>query len=318
MPVRTTDAKSHLAEVALLGVLGALWGVPYALTKLSLATIPPITLTAARVTIAAATLWLIAFALRRTISWRWDLVARVTLQGCLVCVVPYTLIAFGQQSVDSALAVILNSATPVFVCLLTIVWTRHEVITYRRLLGVLIGLGGVVGIAGANALSGFGRETLGEIAILLATLSSAAGVIHGRRFIDAPPDVVAAGTLTAAAIILIPACLAIEAPWQITPSAASVTALVANAIVATALGFTIYFRLLRTIGSTSTASASYLKPAVGVTIGCVLLNEPLTWTVLGGLAAVLVGVAATTSRLPDQISKRSRCGLFDQRVCAHQ
>jgi len=301
--VLETEAKSRVSEAALLFVLGALWGVPYALTKISLETIPPLTLTAARVSIAAAALWLVAVALRRTIPWHWGLAGRFAVQGFLVCVVPYSLIAFGQQTVDSALAVILNSTTPVFVCLLTMAGPRREATTGRRIFGVLIGLGGVIGIAGTSALSGIGRETAGQVAILLATLSSAAGVLYGRRFCHLSPEIVAAGTLTAAALILIPLCLVAETSWRVTPSMTSCTALIANAVVATALGFTLYFRLLRTIGSSSTASASYLKPAFGVAIGWIALHEPVTWTTLGGLAAVLVGVGAilkpTTTR-PDQ------------------
>jgi len=98
--------------------------------------------------------------------------------------------------------------------------------------------------------------------------------------------------LTCAAIVLVPMALLVEAPWRAAPSAASLAALSANAVVATALGFVIYFRLIRTIGSMGTASAGYLKPAVGVLIGCALLGEPLTWPLGIGLLAILLGVAA--------------------------
>jgi drug/metabolite transporter (DMT)-like permease len=279
-------------EIGLLLLLGLLWGMPYALTKIALATIPPVTLVAARVLLAAGVLWVIVLFMGCKMPTRRDFVARLFIQGCVACVIPYTLIAFGQQSVDSALAGILNSTTPLFVCLISFVWTRHEPLTVARLFGVTLGLGGVVMIAGATALVGLGREMAGQLAIILATLSSAASAIHGRRFAAVAPEIAAAGTLTSAAVVLVPLSFFMETPLNFAPSAASLAALLANAVVATALGFVVYFHLIRTIGSMGTASVGYLKPAVGVLIGCALMGESLTWTAAGGLIAILIGVAA--------------------------
>jgi drug/metabolite transporter (DMT)-like permease len=285
-------------EFAFLLLLGILWGIPYALTKISLETIPPVTLTAARVSLAAVTLWIISAVLGRGFPLRPDRVARLFIQSCVTCVVPYTFIALGQQSVSSGLTAILNSTTPLFVYLISLTWTHHETMSFQRLSGLLVGLTGVVLIAGASALLGLGGESTGQAAIMLATLSSAVGVIHGRRFSDMPPEVVAAGMLTCAALVLVPACLLLEAPYHTVPSLRSVAALVANAVGATAFGFVLYFRLIRTIGSMGTASAGYLKPAVSVLIGCTLLGEPFTWILGVGLSAVLFGIAAINDKLP--------------------
>lgn len=289
--MQASGRKAPTLEFGLLFLLGVLWGIPFALTKISLETIPPVTLTAARVALAAAALWIIVIASGSKLPQRWDMAGRLFIQGGIACVVPYTLIAFGQQSVESGLAAILNSTTPIFVCLISMVWTHHEPVTSVRLSGAMVGLGGVVLIVGASALLGIGHPTLGQLAILLATLSSAGSVIHGRRFITIEPKVVAAGTLTCAAILLVPLSFLVESPWRIEPSTVSIMALVGNAIAATAIGFAIYFRLIRTIGSMGTASVGYLKPAVGVLIGCALLGEPWTWTLLFGLFAILFGVA---------------------------
>jgi len=284
--------SGNLFEFALLILLGILWGVPFALTKISLTTIPPITLVTARVLIAAATLWMIIGLSGYKIANPKGLIGRLFLQGVITCVLPYTLIAYGQQSVDSALAAILNSTAPLFVCLISVIWIRNEPVTRERLFGVTIGLGGVVLIAGASALAGLGQPMVGQPAILLATLSSAISVILGRRLAAIPAEVAAAGTLTCAAVVLVPLCAVLETPWHSAPSAASVIALLINAVFATAVGFVIYFRLIRTIGAMSTASVGYLKPAVGVLVGCALMGEPFTWTIAVGLGAILLGVAA--------------------------
>ena len=284
-------------ELSLLLLLGILWGIPYALTKIALQTIPPITLVAARVSMAAIVLWLVVLLLGRKLPERRDFTSRLFIQAMLACVIPYTLIAFGQRSVGSALAAILNSTTPLFVCVISVLWTRHEPMTFGRVSGVTVGLAGVILIAGSSALLALGAETRGQAAIVLATFASAASVIHGRRFSDIAPEITAAGTLTCAAIMLVPLCFVAETPLSTTPSLSSLAALLANALVATALGFVVYFRLIRTIGSISTASVGYLKPAVGVLIGCALMDEALTPTMMMGLAAILVGVAAINEKI---------------------
>jgi drug/metabolite transporter (DMT)-like permease len=284
--------KTAFLEAALLVLLGFLWGIPYALNKVSLATIPPMTGVAVRVSLAAIALWIIVFMLKCKMPSRRDFIPRVFIQGLIGCLIPYTFIAFAQQSVDSALAAILNSTTPLFVCLISLAWTRHEPLTFGRLFGVSIGLAGVIMIAGAGALLGLGQSAFGQAAVILASVASAASVIHGRRFSDVAPEITAAGTLTSAAVILVPLCFVVEAPFQSAPSAASVAALLVNAFIATAFGFVVYFRLIRMIGSIGTASVGYLKLAFGVLIGCTLMGELLTGTTALGLLAILLGVAA--------------------------
>jgi drug/metabolite transporter (DMT)-like permease len=279
-------------DYGLLVLLGVLLGIPYALTKISQTTIPPLTGVAIRLLIAAIVLWIFALASRAKLSILKDYIPRLFVQGCISCAIPYTLIAYGQTSVNSALAAILNSTTPLFVCLISLIWTQREPLRLGRMVGVSAGLAGVVMIAGANSLTGLGKDVFGQAAIILATVSSAVAAIQGRRFNDVPPELAAAGTLTCGALVLVPLCFVVDAPLHFTPSAGSVVALLVNAIFATALRSVIYFRLLRTIGSVGTTSVSYLKPAIAVLIGVTLMGEALTWTAMIGLLAILFGVAA--------------------------
>jgi drug/metabolite transporter (DMT)-like permease len=278
-------------DYGLLALLGVLLGIPYALTKISQTTIPPLTGVVARLLIAAIVLWIFVFASRAKLSTLKDCIPRLFVQGCISCAIPYTLIAYGQTSVNSALAAILNSTTPVFVCLISLLWTQRESLKLGRMVGVSAGLAGVVMIAGANSLAGLGKDAFGQAAIILATVSSALAAIQGRRFNDVPPVLAAAGTLTFGALVLVPLCFVVDAPLHFTPSAGSIIALLVNAIIATALRSVIYFRLLRTVGSIGTTSVCYLKPAIGVLIGCTLMGEALTWTAMIGLLAILFGVA---------------------------
>jgi len=278
-------------EFGLILLLGILWGSPYALTKISLGSIPPITLVAARVALAAAVLWLIVIARGQRIPRERTLLCLLFVQGIISCVAPYTLIAFGQQTVPSGLAAILNSTTPLFVCAIGVLWTHHEPVTPRRVLGAMIGFAGVVAAAGAGALSGLGQQAAGQAAIIAATVCSAMGVIQGRRFDHLAPELVAAGMLTSAAVVMLPLSIVLESPWHLSPTTPAIIALLVNAVIATALGFAIYFRLIRTVGSWATASVGYLKPAVGVLLGSLVFAEPFTLVMALGLGAILLGVA---------------------------
>ena len=296
--MQADKGKKPFLEAALLVLLGFLWGIPYALNKVSLATIPPMTGVAARVSLAAIALWIIVFMSKCEVPSRRGFISRVFVQGIIGCLIPYTFIAIGQRSVDSALAAILNATTPLFVCFLSLVWMRYEPLTVGRLFGVSIGLVGVIVLAGTSALLGLGQSAYGQAAIVLASVAAAAGVIHGRRFNDVAPEITAAGTLTSTAVVLVPLSFVVESPLQSAPSVASIAALLVNALVATALGFVVYFRLIRTIGSMSTASVGYLKLAVGVLVGCTLMGESLTWTMATGLLTILLGVVAINQQQP--------------------
>jgi drug/metabolite transporter (DMT)-like permease len=286
LPTGTT-----LKEAALLLLLAVLWGSPYALTKIALETIAPVTIAAARVAIAAIVLWGVVIALGREVPTRPQLAKDLFAQGCLSAIVPYTLITWGQQTVDSALTTILSSGAPLFVGLITLVWTRHEAITFTRLFGILAGLFGVILIVGVTALESLGKQLAGQAAIVAATLSIALSAIYGRRFAGVAPEVTAAGMLSWSALVLVPASAIAEWPLK-EPSALSVAALLASAILCTAAGFVLYFRLVRTLGSMGIASCGFLKTGIGVLLGCLFLGEAFTWQMQIGLAAVLIGVTA--------------------------
>src|SRR5260370_40804060 len=134
-----------------------------------------------------------------------------------------------------------------------------EALTAVRIFGVTTGLGGVVWIAVASALLDLGGAAAGQTAIIVATISSAVGAIYSRRFDAVAPQVTAAGALACAALVLGPLCVFVEAPLQSAPSAAAIAGLLVNSVMATALGFVVDFRLIRTVGRMGAASVRCLK-----------------------------------------------------------
>ena len=227
------------------------------------------------------------------VTWR-----RFLVQACLNSVVPFTLIAWAQRSVDASLAVILNSTTPIFAFLITFAITRHEVLTVRKLVGIAAGLAGVCLIVGTGVLSGLGRQVVAQLAIVAATVCYAGAAIFGRSFKGLDPMVPAAGSLLCGAAILSPASLVIDQPWTLTPSSSSVLALVGLSVFSTALAFVIYFRLVNTLGSVGTTAQAYLRVPIGVAISAVFLGETLSGAAWIGLICVVVGVTAMTIPFP--------------------
>jgi len=281
-------------EFALLALLATLWGASYTFIKLGVATIPPITLIAARTLIAG--LLLLTVMRWRGLSLPTDVATwrRFLFQACLNSVIPFTLIAWAERSLDAGLATILNSTAPVFTFLLTFAITRHEPVTARKMFGVLGGLAGICLIVGVQALSGLGEQLLAQIAIVAATICYAGAAIFSRGFKGLDPMAPAAGSLLCGAAILVPLSLVVDRPWTLAPSANSMLALLGLAVFSTALAFVIYFRLIQTLGSVGTTAQAYLRVPIGVAIGALFLGETLTSSVWIGLGCVVIGVAAMT------------------------
>lgn len=290
----TTENPNLKKELALLLALSTLWGASYSFIKIGVETIPPVTLIAARTFIAG--LILVAIIHWRGLSLPRDAITwqRFLFQACLNSVVPFTLIAWAQQTTDAALAAILNSTTPIFAFLLTVLVTRHEAVTSRKLFGVGAGIVGICLIVGVQALGGLGRELWAQLAIVAATVCYAGAAIFGKNFKGLDPIMPAAGSMICGAVVLIPASFITERPWTLTPSTESILALLALSVFSTALAFAIYFRLIQTLGSVGTTAQAYLRVPIGVALGVVFLGEGLSSTGLIGLVCVIAGVAAMT------------------------
>ncbi len=290
MPAQTSLAR----ELLLLLLLATCWGSAYTFIKIGIETIPPVTLIAARTFLAGALL--LAILRLRGLRMPSDKTVwgRFLVQACLNSAVPFTLIAWAEQTVDAGLAVILNSLTPVVAFLITAFITRHEAVSGRKLMGVVAGLTGASLIIGVGALDGLGRDVVAQLAVVAATVCYACAAIYGKTFKGLDPMMPAAGSLVCGAALLFPASLVLDHPWTLSPSLPSLLALLALSVFSTALAFVIYFRLVQTLGSVATTSQAYLRVPIGVAIGAIFLGERLSLTSWIGLAFVMIGVIAMT------------------------
>lgn len=293
-------------ELALLLALATLWGASYTFIKIGVETIPPLTLIAARTLMAGVIL--LAIIKSRGLALPKDLATwrRFLFQACLNSVIPFTLIAWAERTVDAGVAVILNSTTPIFAFLLTVLITRHEPVTGRKLFGVIAGIAGTCLIIGIEAFHGLGDELPAQLAIVAATVCYAGAAIFGRGFKGLDPFMPAAGSLICGAAILTPVSLVVDRPWTLMPTSASILALLGLSVFSTALAFVIYFRLVHTLGSVGTTAQAYLRVPIGVGIGVLFLDETMTSTAWVGLTCVIAGVAAMT--IPTDLRPKNASG----------
>lgn len=289
-----TPQNTITRELLLLALLSTLWAASYTFIKIGVETIPPITFIALRTLIAGLLLYVVIRLRGLRLPTDFATWRLFFIQACINSVLPFTLIAWAEQSIDAGLAVILNATTPIFTFLLTALVIRHEPVSGRKLFGTIAGMTGVCLIIGVEALSGAGEAIWSQLTVLTAAFSYACAAIFSKNFKGLDPVMPAAGSLICGAVLLLPVSLIVDRPWTLSPSAASLTALVCLSVFSTALAFMIYFRLMQTLGSVGTTSQAYLRVPVGVAIGMAFLGEMPTPAMWVGLVCVIAGVLAMT------------------------
>lgn len=294
---RTKPEPIIALEIAALLFVGFLWGAQFGLNKIQLETITPFTGAATRLFAAAVFLWIIVAIRRDKVPLeprRWRDFA---IQGMLTSGGPGVMVLWGQQYIASALAAILNSTTPIFATLVTLLVTRHERVSGQKVAGLVVGLGGVVLVVGIDALKGIDKGLLGQIIVMLSALGYGAAAVFGRRFATISPVVAAAAANSCSCVILTMVAFLVERPLDLVPSTRSLTAMLTSGILCNGIAVILYYRLIATLGSIGASSLGYLKAAFGVLVGCLVLGEPFTAAIITGLVAVMIGVAAINDQL---------------------
>lgn len=283
----------------LLLLLSATWGASYLFIKVAVEDVAPAPMMAARLLIAAAVLLVylavatgLGLALRELReAWRALLVL-----GLLNAAVPFWLIAWGEQHIDSSVAAIAQATVPIFNLVLGLHFLPHDRVTRGRVVGLGLGAAGVAVLAGLNPVGGWWAAA-GTLAVVLSSLCYAASGVYGQlrvRTVRGP--VLAAGSMLVGGLVLLPLGLA-QAPSE-RPDTAAIASILALALLGTAIAQLVLYRMLRLHGSAKVSLVTYLIPAFALVYGAVLLDEPVTASVLGGLALILLGVAlASGARL---------------------
>jgi drug/metabolite transporter (DMT)-like permease len=284
---------------ALLLALVAMWGSSFLFNKLALATVPPSTLVAARLILGTLILLFVLWlrGLRLPPPGRtWGAYA---LLGVIGNAAPFFLIAWGQQTIDSALAGILIAAMPLGTLVLAHFFVHGEHLSVRRAVGFALGFIGIVFLmepAAVQSVSGVPGQVLAQLAVLCGALCYSANSVLARLMIRDSFLVAATGTLLIASIVMLPVAMVLDRPWSLQPSAASIAAIVWLGLGPTAIATICYYRLISSAGPSFMSLVNYLSPAVAVFAGVWLLGEAPGAAAYTGLAFILTGVAVTQWR----------------------
>ncbi|MEQ8370684.1 MAG: DMT family transporter [Alphaproteobacteria bacterium] len=263
---------------------------------------------AVRVAGGAAILWLVMGLSGQRLAFGWPVWRALAVMGVLNNAIPFSLIVWGQAHIASGVASIFNATTPLFTVVVAHALTRGERLDVGRVAGVLLGLAGVAVMMGIAAAGPFGVAIIAQAAILGAALSYAFAGVHGRRFrrLGLSPLATATGQLLASSLILLPLAIVVDRPWTLpAPGPETVGALIGLAVLATALAYVVFFRILAMAGATNLALVTFLIPVVAVGLGVALLGEALLPRHLAGFALIGLGLAAIDGRLWAWLRRRS-------------
>jgi len=273
-----------------LALLSCIWGTSFLFTKVTVEEVPPLTLVEGRLLLAGAVLLLLMRRLGLSLSLTPRLWAAITFMGLVNNVIPFTLITWGQQHIDSSLAAILNSTMPLFTVVIAPLWIK-ESLTGERAAGVLIGFAGVFVLLGADLGAIAESSTLGQLAIIGASLGYATGTVFARRYLqERPPVVFAASQMVVASALLLPVALAVDTPFDLRVSAKAALAWTALGVLSSGLAYIIFFWLIQRIAAIQFSLIAYLIPLVAVFLGWLVLDERLGADSFGGLALIVLGV----------------------------
>ncbi len=285
--------------------LSALWGGSFFFVGIAVRELPPLTIVTLRVGIAALVLLAVVRAAGLAMPTGRTVWAAFLGMGILNNVVPFCLIVWGQGHIASSLASVLNATTPLFTVVVAHFLTDDEKLTPGRAAGAAIGFVGAVLMLGPEALGGIGTGLLAQLACLAAALSYAFAGVWGRRFrrLGVAPLPTAAGQVVASTLLLSPIALVVEQPWTLAaPGATTWAAIVGLAVLSTAAGYVLYFRLLASAGATNLLLVTFLIPVSAILLGAGILGDTLAARHLIGMALIGAGLAAIDGRLAAKLS----------------
>jgi drug/metabolite transporter (DMT)-like permease len=276
----------------MLLLLAALWGASYLFIKVAVEDIPPAPMMAVRTLLAAAILlgylaWRLgatrALADLRT-AWR-----HCAVLGVLNAAVPFWLIAWGEQHIDSGLAAVVQASVPIFNALILLRVIPHERVSPTRAAGLAIGILGVAVVTGIHPSGGW-WAIAGALAIVASSLAYAGAGVYGQLAVSGTAGpVLATGSMLVGGIILLPFAL-FQLPSS-APGLEATASLLALTLGGTAFAQLILFRILALHGSARLSLVTYLMPGFALVYGALILDEEITFWTIGGLALILGGVA---------------------------
>jgi len=272
--------------------LGLIWGSSFLWIKIALDNVGPFTLVAWRLLIGVAGLALVVLVRRPTFPRGRRIYGLLALLGVTNTALPFLLISWGEQSIDSAVASILNGTVPLFAMVFAHFALQDDRMTRARVAGLILGFLGVIVLMSGDLVPGEVRTGgLGQLAILVASILYAFSTVFARKNLHGLSPVVQSFVpLVVADLFIWTGAVAIEAPVLAPTSGLTWFALVWLGLLGSCVAYLLLFTLLHRVGPTRTTMVTYVFPVVGLVLGIVFLQEPVTPSLLIGAAMVVAGI----------------------------
>ncbi len=283
---------TQLRTTTVLIVLGAIFGSSFLFVKVLVAEVGPMTLVTGRLLLASAAVLALLALRRKPLGWTPTLAAKVTLLSALSLVVPFGLISWAEQHIDSGVASTLVSTMPLFTALLAAGVFADERLTSGRLAGLLAGFAGVVVLTGGEFdLSD--SSVLGQLAVVAAGASYGAGAVYSRALLRSQEPLSLGGLeMVMGTLLALPLAFAFDGTPDVALSAKAWGALVVLGVAGTAVAFVAYLWLVEQAGSVRASLVTYIVPVAGLLLGWAVLDERFGLNALFGGLLIVLGVAS--------------------------
>ena len=281
--------EARAADVLLLGLLGLIWGSSFFNIKIASYSYEPFTLALVRVIFASAPLIFLCFYKKikiQAFSKDWRIYALI---GACNIVIPFTLIAIGTSKVDSFLAAMLMSTTPMSGSILAHFFTKDEKITLFKSIGIFIGFLGVVFLFLDKIIIN-GSNIIFALIILLGSTFYSIGGILTLKIKNKGNENVTTSTIIWSLIFLLPLSFILEDPLNSSPTIISTISLIYLGVIATGAAWLLRFRILTVNGLVFQTQVTYIIPVVGVFFGYTIMGELITWKVFVSLCLIIFGI----------------------------
>mgnify|MGYP001166865053 FL=1 len=281
--------EANNIDLGLLILLGLIWGSSFFNIKIATYSYEPFTLALVRVIFASIPLLILCKIKQirlEAFSYNWK---RYAIIGLCNIAIPFVLIAIGTAKINSYLAAILMSTTPLSGSILAHFFLKEEKLSLLKSTGVLIGFSGIVFLFFDKVIINEENFIYALITILGSTFYCIGGILT-IKLKDKKNENVTTSTTLWSIIFLLPFSIFFETPWKLEPSLVSTLALLYLGIIATGLAWLIRFKILTTNGLVFQTQVAYLIPIFGVFFGYFLMEETITWKVLASLVVILVGI----------------------------
>jgi len=281
------EAKSF--DILLLLILGVIWGSSFFNIKISSYSYEPFTLALGRVVFASIPLIILCFYKKIKIeAFSKDWKSYALIGGCNI-VIPFSLITIGTSKVDSFLAAMLMSTTPMTGSILAHIFTKDEKITFLKTVGIMTGFSGVIFLFLDNLAINDANFIYALIILIGSTFYSIGGILT-LKIKKKGNENVTTSTIIWSVILLLPLSLLLERPWELSPNLMSTLSLIYLGVVATGVAWLLRFKILTENGIVFQTQVAYIIPIIGVIFGYFIMDEIITWKILVSLFLIILGI----------------------------